>query len=52
MKIVLLFHAIWITAKFLRALNKMLKFDLEKDDHDSFRPSRQIAAQFFLTKVL
>ena len=30
----------------------MLKFDLKKDDHDSFRPSRQIAAQFFLTKVL
>ena len=30
---------------FLRALNKTLKFDLKKDDHDSFGPSRQIAAQ-------
>ena len=50
MKIILLFYAIWINAKFLQALNKTLKFDLKKDDHDSLRPSRQIAAQFFLRK--
>ena len=36
--------------KFLRALNKTLKFDLQKDDHDSFGPSRRIAAQYFLKK--
>ena len=45
-----LFYAIWINAKFLRALNKTLKFDLQKDDHDSFGPSRRIAAQYFLKK--
>ena len=39
-----------MNAKFLRALNKTLKFDLKKDDHDSFGPSRQIAAQIFLKK--
>ena len=50
MKIILLFYAIWIKAKFLRALNKTLKFDLQKDDHDSFGPSGQIAAQIFLKK--
>ena len=48
----LLFYAIWINAKFLRALNKTLKFDLKKDDHDSFGPSRRIAAQFFFKKAL
>ena len=37
-------------AKFLRALNKTLKFDLQKDDHDSFGPSRQIAAKIFFLK--
>ena len=35
---------------FLRALNKTLKFDYQKDDHDSFGPSKQIAAQIFLKK--
>ena len=29
-----MFYAIWIKAKFLRALNKTLKFDLQEDDHD------------------
>ena len=48
----LLFCAIWINAKFLRALNKTLKFDLNKDDHDSFGPSRRIAAQIFFKKAL
>ena len=47
-----MFYAIWINAKFLRALNKTLKFDLKKDDHDSFGPSRRIAAQFFFKKAL
>ena len=36
--------------KFLQALNKTLKFDLKRDDHDSFEPSRQIAAQIFFKK--
>ena len=45
-----LFYAIWINAKFLRALNKTLKFDLKKDDHDRFGPSRKIAAQIFFKK--
>ena len=36
--------------KFLRALNKTLKFDLQKDDHDSFGPSRRIATQIFFKK--
>ena len=30
----------------------MLKFDLKKDDHDSFKLSCQIAAQFFFRKAL
>ena len=47
-----MFYAIWMNAKFLRALNKTLKFDLQKDDHDSFGPSRQIAAQFCFKKAL
>ena len=34
----------------MRALNKTLKFDLQKDDHDSFGPSRQIAAPIFFLK--
>ena len=38
-----------MNAKFLRALNKS-KFDLKNDDHDSCRPSRQIAAQIVLKK--
>ena len=42
-----LFYAIWINAKFLRALNKTLKFDLKKDDHNRFGPSRKIAAEIF-----
>ena len=46
-----LFYAIWINAKFLRALNKTLKFDLKRDDHDSFGPLRRIAAQFFFKKA-
>ena len=37
---------------FWRALNKTLKFDLQKDDHDSFGPSRQIAAKNFFLKAL
>ena len=37
---------------FLRALNKTLKFDLKKDDHDSFGPSRQIAAQIFFKSTM
>ena len=48
----LLFYAIWINVKFLPALNKTLKFDLKKDDHDSFGPSRQIAAQIFFRACL
>ena len=31
-------------------LDKMLKFDLKRDDHDSFEPSRQIATQIFFKK--
>ena len=30
----------------------MLKFDLKRDDHDSFGPSRQIATQIFFWKAL
>ena len=41
-----------MNAKFLRALNKTLKFDLQEDDHDNFGPSRQIAAQIFFKKAL
>ena len=36
--------------KVLRALNKTLKFDLQKDDHDSFGLSRRIATQIFFKK--
>ena len=28
----------------------MLKFDLKRDDHDSFGPSREIATQIFFKK--
>ena len=38
--------------KFSWALNKTHKFDLQKDDHDSFGPSRRITTQFFLKKAL
>lgn len=33
----------------LEALNKTVKFYLQKDDYDRFGPSRQIAAQIFTT---
>ena len=30
----------------------MLKFDLKRDDHDSFGPSREIATQIFLKSTM